>query len=514
MKKFFLLLIIIWFATLNLHAQTTFSKGIDIDTTDYHSSNGVSILANETGFFIFTLDFCHNNTCIDVVKTDLDGNMQWVKPIEGYTSFSTSVGSFIKDAHDDSLLHFAAGEAVDNNAYNIGIVTMDTNCENASFILNNPSAAGFNPRTLKYLNDSTYAMKYSIRDSSGIIKIFIKRICTTGEVIDSINIDYEPGGSVVAFDTCSNGYFMLQRIRDFPATAMENAHGIFRRTDMQGISIWEHYLGATSWYDSGFCLVSMPDNKVAVSWASPDTIINGDENAYPFRTYVACLNGENGNLLWRVFFDQPWARELAGLRLARNGDILGVGSDVGVGSGWLFRISPEGELRWSRTYDITSPNFYGGGQLFDLAEAPDGGIAATGYFATYDAQGVLQPDAWLLKVDANGCLTPNCTEMIVDITVGVDPVALPTTTKNDFNLYPIPANNYVFAYYDLPYPNEPAILYLYDLQGKLVLQTNLDPNSHNQTIAIHQLAEGIYIYHVEQNKQLIYSGKLLKQNYR
>lgn len=513
MKKFFLLLIIIWFATLNLHAQTTFSKGIDIASNPNDDNNAVAILANETGFFIPSLSSCYNNPCIDFIKTDLDGNVQWIKPIEGYTSFLTGAGGLIKDAHDDNLLHLNAGESI-SNGYNAGIITIDTNCENASFIPYHPNAWGVTLRGFKYLNDSTYIVGHSIRDSSNNIFRFIKKIHTNGEIIDSINIDYEPGGLVIAFDTCSNGYFMLQRIRDFNTITMERMHGIFRRTDMQGIPIWEHYLGATTQTDAGFCLVSMPDNKVAVSWASPDTIINGDESAYPYRTYVACLNGENGNLLWRVFFDQPWARELAGLRLARNGDILGVGTDLGEGSGWLFRISPEGELRWSRTYDITSPNFYGGGQLFDLAEAPDGGIAATGYFVTYDAQGVLQSNVWLLKVDANGCLTPNCTEMIVDITVGVDPVALPTTTKNDFNLYPIPANNYVFAYYDLPYPNEPAILYLYDLQGKLVLQTNLDPNSHTQSIAIHQLAEGIYIYHVEQNKQLIYSGKLLKQNYR
>lgn len=94
MKKIIGFLLLFWVPII--YAQSTFSLIIDIDTTNQDSNTGNTIVADEDGILIGTLDFCDNGTCTDFVKTDLNGNIEWINTPDNYTNVKTSIGNLIR----------------------------------------------------------------------------------------------------------------------------------------------------------------------------------------------------------------------------------------------------------------------------------------------------------------------------------------------------------------------------------------------------------------------------------
>ena len=203
-------------------------------------------------------------------------------------------------------------------------------------------------------------------------------------------------------------------------------------------------------------LITMQNGNVAVSW-SIDTIINNNYDLFNYRKYVACLDQYSGDTLWSVFFNDVDRRSVSGLRIAANGDIIGVGSNTGDGKGWLFRISADGILKWERNYDNPHvPDGQEGYLLYDVTETPDGGIAATGRVRHLNAQGQDELDVWLLKVDSMGCLIPGCTGYDVDVgESGVGIATLPEVT-DEIRIFPNPATSEAILHYQLPNPHKSA----------------------------------------------------------
>lgn len=493
--------------------QNTFTMTIDGDTTINDSNNGIGILSDEHGLTILSAGYCQDVSCNTFVQVNYEQEVVWKRKYEAYPlGFNSSLGSFIKNKEDNyiSVSGFNSGLSINN-----GLLQMNVMGDSLSWFIYCNGAYGILGRGLWQMPDSSYIAGYGIGDPTvpGNNYRFLKRISKEGTIIDSIQIDYELYGAVFGLDTCHNGYMMMEPAwEEFILTSPKYA--VARRTDTLGVPIWEHHFTATDPEGATGWALTMPNGDVAVTWATPDTVINGDEDAFPYRKFVACLDGENGNQLWKVFFEEEWIKEIAGIKLARNGDIIGVGTDLGEGSGWLFRISPQGQLLWEHTYDnLTNPDIgglWGGCQLYDLCETPDGGIAATGYIVKKNADNQWESDVWLLKVDANGCLTPGCNEPIIDIGVSVEEVAAPPQVTGAYAVYPNPATNNITIYYDVLPHNKPIEFAIYDAAGRLQYQKSIVDYSPRRNADISYLPEGLYFYTFSQNQQVLSSGKLLK----
>jgi outer membrane protein assembly factor BamB len=104
-----------------------------------------------------------------------------------------------------------------------------------------------------------------------------------------------------------------------------------------------------------------------------------------------------------------------------NGDILVTGgvidSKYNIGSSsFLARLRPDGNLKWTKIFrsnNLFSVQNYGYATGFiQVLEQPDGNIVAGGGVQVYDQ--VLSPEtppsneAWLLRADSNGCISPAC----------------------------------------------------------------------------------------------------------
>jgi len=129
--------------------------------------------------------------------------------------------------------------------------------------------------------------------------------------------------------------------------------------------------------------------------------------------------------------------------------------------------------------------------LYSIAASPDGGVllAGTREELTNDT---IQFDGYLIKLDANGCITSldgninvNIKDALVYPNPGTDKLKIRTALKKcEFNLY--------------------------DETGKLVINYNIV--SRQTTLPVDELKSGKYIYTISSENRIVESGKWFKVN--
>ena len=204
-------------------------------------------------------------------------------------------------------------------------------------------------------------------------------------------------------------------------------------------------------------------------------------------------------------FVRPGNYYMTKLKRMTNGDMLGVGitldfSDGETYGGWLFRLTQQGELIWERRIsDRRYPDLFG--QFYDAIETPDGGIIAVGDIYTNDFQNL---EAWIVKLDGEGCMVPGCTADSVFITSASE-----TKEKlaSVFEIYPNPAKGYFdFSATYLPL-TENVFLEISDVSGRLCSVVKIE--SHRQVISTEKLGAGLYIVALKSNHGLLGHRKIL-----
>ena len=91
-----------------------------------------------------------------------------------------------------------------------------------------------------------------------------------------------------------------------------------------------------------------------------------------------------------------------------------------------------------------------------------------------------------------------------------------TNTDNNTTPYiatvkvlPNPANSYVSFIWDMKSYDQPAILYIYDQNGKSVMTKEIE-NTQGQWIwDLKNIPSGVYIYTLKSNQLILYSGKVI-----
>ena len=80
----------------------------------------------------------------------------------------------------------------------------------------------------------------------------------------------------------------------------------------------------------------------------------------------------------------------------------------------------------------------------------------------------------------------------------------------DFKVYPNPASNYIQFKLDAKYTEiyKNVKLSIYDIKGAFIQEKNIDFNSN---IAISNLQNGVYLYTLQDENQILKSGQLIKK---
>lgn len=182
-----------------------------------------------------------------------------------------------------------------------------------------------------------------------------------------------------------------------------------------------------------------------------------------------------------------------------NGDFLVCGNgnytnpNYNLLSGWIMRLSSDGSVVWSNGYtamDTSGISNY----LNDIDVLADGSYIAVGYVnLPSSVQPTQRQQAWILKVDSNGCLMENCL-------VGFENIE----QRRELTLSPNPASNGVYVTMDAKMNG--SILQVFDAMGREII--NKQVAEEEMFLDISAMAKGLYFLIVQKEGKTM-SKKLI-----
>ncbi|MCR9055179.1 MAG: T9SS type A sorting domain-containing protein, partial [bacterium] len=169
-----------------------------------------------------------------------------------------------------------------------------------------------------------------------------------------------------------------------------------------------------------------------------------------------------------------------------------------------------GELLWKRYFQalaIPSNTL----PFNDVAETSDGGLIACSYIHDTYANPIPDPDVWLVKTDADGCITPGCQDSILYVSVEEIPDTGETALKEVFfKAYPNPARGPIQVEFLNAIRYEEPALRLFNLQGQQVLHQRLQRGAQSAELSTSGLPGGLYILQYSSAGRVLQQEKVVK----
>ncbi|SEQ26084.1 T9SS type A sorting domain-containing protein [Neolewinella agarilytica] len=249
------------------------------------------------------------------------------------------------------------------------------------------------------------------------------------------------------------------------------------------------------------------DTTIAYSWTRDTNNLDIQESP-PIIYFLDTLGNKRDSLE----IHGNW-RTLTNLRATANGDLIGSGvawTDIGW-CGWMVRVSPEAELIWERYVQDhrDSPNARTG--FNEVVEDCEGYIVGAGYVAEsqFPEDGSSPLKAWVVKLDADGCLEPGCSSDTIYLE---DPVAIEeilSASSNLVELFPNPAKDFI----NLKTGKNPWLTNGGDYQiisssGRIYAQGTFTGQA--QQIPIADLPNGLYFLKLEVDGRILGSVRFVK----
>jgi hypothetical protein len=224
----------------------------------------------------------------------------------------------------------------------------------------------------------------------------------------------------------------------------------------------------------------------------------------------------SGNLVWQKIINK--AQNFYDIFTARNGDIIGCGyssteipGQIPVSTGYVNRMNTNGQTIWERRFlDLTDSGVSGDFE-FGLELDNDDLIFGGKHIDTFPD--LANPDIsniWIVKVDSNGCFTPDCTDLFQVVVPAID---LKQTTFDGFTAFPNPFTSKLVLGTQLgqmlPIGKYHALIY--NFQGKVVCtQQVIEPDNLTE-FELGTQPPGIYIVQLFLDGRPLQMIKVVKQ---
>ncbi len=288
-----------------------------------------------------------------------------------------------------------------------------------------------------------------------------------------------------------------------------------QRLDPAGEVVWSEYYGLAP-TGAATAQLSLTQGHLILLASSKQYALSN--SIYAQRPYLALVDPLDGGMIWEKEYGAiaPF-HLLYTAKETPTGDIIacGVSEEIGGMQGVLLRTTSEGDSLWMFRYfyqdDVINT---GTGQFYDVLPTPDGGFIATG--PAYNPLNQQYPpgysqDAWVVKVDAFGCIIPGCNP------VGITEQA--TNLLDALRIWPNPVaqGGQVHVQLDLP----PSVntkdleLSIVSMDGKVVYRqavgtvTLSPPKGHPFTLSPSHLSPGLYRLHITNGTTWLTGGKLV-----
>lgn len=452
------------------YAQQYWSKRYDLDI-----GNDYGTMASDVadGVIVPLKSFCTNNTedCMGLIKIDYQGNLLWKTILYDSLDFEHLEPM---DIRNDSI--FMNTSYIDTS-YGIGYLIKTFDMEGAdigSFAYNFPSTPNRqSARELIVVGDRMY-VNYSYRDTSDLKdKVNLRAYDLSWELLWEVHV---PDNLMSVFYMNMEPTLDSGIVLTYTHIVQGEKRASIDRYNKYGEKLWTtQFQDGYGTLSNSVTITAHPDGSFFGTWWIDYFTGNPFKNSYPDILYKL---DSNGVFVWQKMQQDKW-ENFNRIFIAQNGDIIGCGAaynqplngpDVHEWrGGYVRRMNTDGQEIWDRRIiDSTGGSrvlfFYSGLELSNGDLMFIGIIDDTlPYYLHPDSY-----DAWVVKTDSNGCLTPGCQDTFQIL---VHSKEAPGYREPDiFGLLPNPFTERLVLGTLLGYPVPPGLYHaaVYDLQGKLV----------------------------------------------
>ncbi len=459
----------------------------------YGSNNNdgaVALIVEPNSYLIGGLarDSINNRLHLALLKIDTNGNTIYRKSYGSDSAdyFLGLVGSMVKTYDDGYML----GGGIDNGAVLAMLMKLNINGDSLWTKFYGDSISDYQFYQVKQTSDSGFiAVGVSNPFGPSLVDLYIVKTDSLGNVqwqktIGSPNV-YEQAFSVQ--QTFDGGYIIGGNITSISG----NVDTYLLKIDSSGNFKWQRSYGNIG-DDCPAYVELLPNGNYIIStcFNRQQFLPNYDNTVFRFMEVDSL-----GVTIW--IRDYGDTLDYAGpftILATNDGNYIAAGQgnhsgnfspNVGV-LGRVFKISPQGDSLWYRSYYPSTTNCTGlcdANYLRDIKPTPDGGYIACGWVTDVGFQ-----DMWVIKMDSMGCVDTLCI-----IGVGV-----PEHKQNvEVSIYPNPAhNNFTVS---APFFIN-ALLTINDLSGRLLLQQAFNKEA---IINIAGLKAGMYIISLQTDKDKV-----------
>jgi hypothetical protein len=501
------------------HAQIMFQKTYGGTGTEY---GGVGKQTFDGGYFICgrTNSFGTGGVKIYFVKTDSVGSISWSKIYGG------TVGEWGNDAQQTiDGGYIIAGTTGSFGLPSGNVYLIKTNSlGNTEWSKTYGGISDESAFAVQQTNDSGYILTgYSYSSGVGNVNFFVIKTNAIGDTLWTKSIGGNNDYSFSIQQTSDGGFIVLGETF---LLGIGDKDVYLIKLDSNGNLMWSKTYGGTQ-YDRGYSIQQTNDGGYIITGQTQ--FGTGDVDVYLIKT------NNLGNILWSRTYGGSGAEfGLSVQQTIDDGYIIG-GYTNSFGSGdydfYLIKTDSTGTYLWSKTFGGT-----GDDEAFSVQQTLDNGFLIAGYTTSFGGS----YDLYLIKTDVNGNSGCNENNPPTLVTTPVTQVTIPSTMILSGTLVTTPAtivnsggigttlcpvvgindvlvNNPFFVFSNTT-NNELTIqnnsmqqfqFTLYNsLGGKIIDKTFTDKMS---TINLSSISSNIYYYKLSIDKQVIKSGKIIKQ---
>ena len=259
-------------------------------------------------------------------------------------------------------------------------------------------------------------------DPSGPTEIQVLRVDDAGEVVWQIAFasDGEYKGKDVA-ETTDGGFIVVgtQRLMSV------NHDALAIKLDASGALSWRMSYGGEG-NDDARAVHATDDGGAIV--AGHRMVSSGAS-----LSFWAMRIDADGVIVWQTELEGSYWDYLRGLDATDDGGCVLAGSRQGGydpdistirTDAWAVKLDAAGDVAWQRSYGGSDDS-----QAMTVLQASDGGLVVAGCTAPF---GMASREAWVLKTDSNGLISPSC-----ESTIGAPTLAVTVETDFDAEVPPL-----------------------------------------------------------------------------
>jgi hypothetical protein len=465
--------------------NTNFSIVVQ-DTSYFISPNNLKDLASIWENYLFEISLDGTDTSV-TAKSQLD------------SLFAVNTG-VIKTSNDDMVNAWAL---YDLDSFNYALVFYDNLGIEEQLVIDSKKFAYLFITDLQETQDYGFILTGIVRylpdNQGGSQDVVLIRTDSLGNELWFKTLGgagQQQGWSVAV---CDDGGFIV--------AALDGKEVWIIRTDSTGTMLWERFYGSTVWgnawperilqtRDGGYIFAS--------GWGTDDFGIND----WVYRPWIQKLDAQ-GDSLWSWFSNtnayEGYESYITDIIQQNDGSFIAVGQEPTVNpidsslqykkQGMILKLTSEGDSVWQHHYyHPQASNKDASHYLYRVRPTPDGGYVAAGYLALPDTG---TQDSWVIKVDSNGCLTPNC------LVTGLPQIR--RQNHPEVTVYPNPTSGTI--YLELPQRMAMYRIVVLSLNGKQLHSQNTTYQK-NVTLQLDK-PPGVYFVQVWEKDQLIFEEKVI-----